>query len=786
MEQFVSPVPRVAPVAHAKDVPTACCLCSHNCGLRLDVEDNKITAVRADEANPITHGYVCNKAFGIPHYVTHAQRVEHPMKRRPDGSFARVSWEEAIADIGARLAATRAAHGPRSIALVGVGGQGNHLDGPYALAWLLASGSPWWFNALAQEKTQHALVDGWLFDARSDVYLHADAEHTKFLLCMGTNPLVSNRGHNATDTFRGLKNDATRTLVVVDPRRTQTAKGASEHVAVRPGGDAFFLLGLAAVIVRERLEDREYLARFTTETDLAPIRAALQAIDPSDMARRAGVPVDQIVRVARGFANAESAAIFADLGVEQAPWSTLISYLMRVLLVLTGNLGRPGGSVWHNTFSPSAPRLDREPFRAPSSGIEAIAMLAPIGMFSPNLLAEEIVARREDHIRAVVVEGANPMIQAAGTHTLRAALETLDLLVVIDPAFTETSRLAHYVLPSPVGYEKWEYAGFPKRFPQIDAQVRPPVVAGPEDALPEAEIFARIARAAGVIPRAPRLLHVLGARATRSAAGAAAWFAAAGASALVRRGGTDPKLLFPRVAMWAYETVGPHLPAPQLTALWLISHLFALARRADLARTTPGTSRLPFVAGAKLFESLLAHPEGAEIARTDPERNLEDNLRTHDGQIRLSPPQLLAELRRAVSSPEAAAADYPLILNGGQRTHWNANTIQRDPAWRKGKGPHCGVSMNAADAKTYGVADGAMVTVTTRAGSVRLPAIVDDSVQPGNVLIPNGFGLEYPDPATGTLVRTGVAVNELSDARDRDPFTGCPHHKYIRCRVAPV
>jgi formate dehydrogenase len=122
-------------------------------------------------------------------------------------------------------------------------------------------------------------------------------------------------------------------------------------------------------------------------------------------------------------------------------------------------------------------------------------------------------------------------------------------------------------------------------------------------------------------------------------------------------------------------------------------------------------------------------------------------------------------------------------MNGGHRTHWNANTIQRDPAWRKGKGPHCALWMSPADATAAGLADGELARVETRAGAAELPVHVDPGLRAGHVLVPNGFGMEYPD-ADGRLVRGGVAVNELTEAGERDPFTGCPHHKMIRCRVS--
>jgi len=138
----------------AKDLPTVCVLCSHNCGLRVDVEGGRIRKVRPDVGNPVTRGYICNKGFQIGHYADHKQRLEHPLRRRPDGSFERVSWETAIGEIAEKLNTVRKEHSARAIGLIGIGGQGNHMDGPYGLTWLNAIGSKRWFNAFAQEKHQ--------------------------------------------------------------------------------------------------------------------------------------------------------------------------------------------------------------------------------------------------------------------------------------------------------------------------------------------------------------------------------------------------------------------------------------------------------------------------------------------------------------------------------------------------------------------------------------------------------------------------------------------------------
>src|SRR5262249_20438984 len=157
----------------------------------------------------------------IPRYVEHAQRLRFPLRRQADGSFERISWEVAIAEIAAALDRVRTRYSPRAIGLVGVGGQAQHPDGPFALGVLPRLGPRKWFNAFAQEKTQHNLMDQWMFNASPAAWLHADAAHSRFMLVLGTNPKISNRGHNATETFKQFSDDRRRILVVVDPRETE-------------------------------------------------------------------------------------------------------------------------------------------------------------------------------------------------------------------------------------------------------------------------------------------------------------------------------------------------------------------------------------------------------------------------------------------------------------------------------------------------------------------------------------------------------------------------------------
>lgn len=760
----------------ATDLSTVCVLCSHNCGLRVDVEDGRITAVRADERSPITHGYVCNKAFSVAHYAHHAQRTEHPLRRRPDGSFERISWEVAIGEIAEKLCALRSEHGTRSVGLIGIGGQANHMDAPFGLTWLSGLGSKRWFNAFAQEKTQHFLVGHWMFDSAPTVFFHPDLEHSRYVLILGTNPRISNRGHNPNDTFRSLAEREDCRVVVVDPRETETTRQADAHLRVRPGSDAYLLLALAKTIAgSEGLVDSAFVREKTR--DFEALQKALEHVDVAEMARRCDLPLAAVEEVARDFASAGAASIMWDLAVEQTPFSTLVSFLIHALSCLTGNVGRPGGNIFMETQAvPSlSPARFEEPERALASGIRSISALGGLGMFSPTLVPEEVMLDHPERLRALVVEGSNPFLSYSDTSRWREARERLDLLVVIEPSMTETAAVADYVLPTPVGYEKWEIAGFPKGYPEVHVQLRPPVIPGPEEALPEPEIYVRLAEAMGIVSEPPARLYEL-AKGALEPAGAAAYFGELQSAA----NGSQAAILF-----WAYRTLGPLLPAPSLVSVWAQVHENAFLRRDAILRTLGDEwgEASPFELAAELFRRILDHPEGVEIGCLDTDTNLDDHLGFEDKRIRLGPPELLAEIERAAAQDLPSDPDHPFVLAAGLRTRWTANTIQRDPKWRKGKGPHCELHLTPADAERLGVAKGDAVRVSTRRGTVELPAALDTKLRDGHVWIPNGFGVAYPSGEGGALEVQGVNTNELTDVADRDPISGCPHTKHTLCRV---
>jgi len=399
-------------------------------------------------------------------------------------------------------------------------------------------------------------------------------------------------------------------------------------------------------------------------------------------------------------------------------------------------------------------------------------------MFSPTLVPEEILVDHPDRIRALIVEGSNPVLSYSDANAWKEARKQLDLLVVIEPTMTETAALADYVLPTTCGYESWQLAGFPKRSPQIDVQLRPPVVAARGEALAEPEIYARLVEAMGLVPEPPAKLFEL-AENFDEPGGVAAYFAELQSAA----GGSQANVLF-----WGYRSLGPKLQAPSLVTVFAQAISNAVGRRESVLRVLGAEweDADPFELAAEVYRRILAHPEGVEIARLSEENNLADHVGYDDGRIRMAPETMIEEIGRAIETKPATDPDYPLVLSNGLRTRWTANTIQRKPAWRKGRGPHCALNLSAVDAAALGVAAGDTVRVSTRRGSVLLPAAIDKKIQAGHVWIPNGFGARYPSGENGELELQGVNLNELSDAADRCPITGTPHHKYTLCRVERV
>jgi anaerobic selenocysteine-containing dehydrogenase len=746
--------------------PTACILCSRNCGLEVQVEGRRLARIRGDEKHPVSTGYLCQKAVRLDHYQNNADRLTQPLRRRPDGTFEPVPWEVAINEIAARTLAIRRVHGPRALAYYGGGGQGNHLGGVYGSTFVRALGTRFHYSALAQEKTGDFWVNGKLF-GRQTCHTTEDVEHAEVVVFMGTNPWQAHGIRNAREVLRAIAKDPAKTIIVVDPRRTETAALAKVHLQVRPGKDAFLIAALLGTIVQEDLANRAFLDERTTGYE--SVRAELAKIDVAKYAARAGLDETRVREVARTIARAKSCSVRVDLGLQQSEHSTLNSWLEKLLYLLPGHFGRAGCNSFHTFFLPliGHSESDESAWKTSVSGFPEISKLFP-----PNVLPSEIDSDHPGRLRALFVDSANPILTGADTKAYRAAFAKLELLVVVDVALTETARAAHYVLPASSQLEKWEATFFNLEFPTNAFHLRRPVLEPLPGTLPEPEIYRRLAVALGAIPeRFPWLEKI--ARLDRFAPGLGLYPKALAATLTLR-----PALK--RVAAFVLlETLGRSLPdgASAAAVLWGAAHEYA--RRHEDAVVRAGIEDEGAGLGEALFRKVLEGRSGTVLS-THQYDDTWKFVRHADGKIHLDISEMLDALRALASEPEAKDDAFPLVLTAGERRAYNANTIYRDPAWRR-EDPEGALKVHPKDALRFGLSTGGRARCESKRGAVEVRVQVTDQVPEGLVTLPHGFGLDYP--AGGARVATGPQLNELTDAADRDPIAGTPFHKSVRVRV---
>jgi anaerobic selenocysteine-containing dehydrogenase len=746
---------------------TACILCECNCGLEVQLggEGNRhFVRIRGDKAHPASQGYACEKPHRLDYYQNGPDRITAPLRRKEDGSFEPVDWDTAIREIAERLTSIRDRHGGETIFYYGGGGQGNHLPAAYSAATRRALGSQYRSSALAQEKTGEFWVAGRLMGAVT----RADFEHCEVALFIGKNPWQSHGIPRARVTLKEIAKDPERSLIVIDPRRTETAELADLHLQVKPGADAWLLAALGGALVQEDRIDHEWIEEHVE--GVQDVLAALREIPVAKYAEIAGVPEALVRETARRIGEAESVAVFEDLGIQMNRHSTLNSYLEKLLWVLTGNFAKPGAQYIPSPIVNITGNLEKlavgaEEKRSPVARERIISGLTPC-----NSIADEILTDHPKRYRAMIVESGNPAHSLADSRRMREALRSLDTLVVIDVAMTETARLAHYILPTPTQYEKAEATFFNFEFPQNYFHLRHPVLEPPEGVLPEPEIHARLCEALGAYSDADLApLHAAAAQ------GRLAFIPVFFGVVL-----SNPKLA-PLAPVILYRTLGPHLPRGLQSAavVWGLVHQFAAAFPDSVRRA--GFEGRGFEPPEKLFDAIIQNPSGVVFAVDEHEEGWL-RVKTPNGKIQVSIPELLEGLAAlAEASAGTGDSDFPFVLSAGERRSFTANTILRDPEWRK-KDTEGSLRMSPQDAGQLGVTDGDRVRLSTKRGSVEVSVEVSSMMQPGHVSLPNGLGLDHTTQG-GERVRTGVAPNELTASEDRDWLAGTPWHKHVAARV---
>ncbi|MGH8460056.1 MAG: molybdopterin oxidoreductase family protein [Stenotrophobium sp.] len=425
----------------------ACNLCEAICGLEYKVEGEHILSIRGDDDDPFSQGHICPKAVALKDIYEDKDRLRRPLKRMASG-WREIGWDEAFDEVAERLLAIRAQHGANSIGAY----QGNpsvhnygslthaqHLLGP------LKTRSR--FSATSVDQLPHQLVAYWMYGHQLLVPI-PDIDRTQYFLVLGANPMASNGSIMTVPNFRGrLKALQARggKMVVIDPRRSETAAVADEHHFIRPGTDAAFLLALLHTLFEENLVKPGALAKIADGLDA--VRAAIAPFSAERAAAATGVAASDIRRIARELAAAESAACYGRVGVSTQAHGTLCQWAIQLINIVTGNLDRPGGAL----FTSAAVDLIDSPGSKPGhygAWKSRVRGLPEFGGELPvSALAEEILTPGKDQIRAMITIAGNPVLSTPNGRQLDQALATLDFMVCVDFYLNETTRHAHIILP---------------------------------------------------------------------------------------------------------------------------------------------------------------------------------------------------------------------------------------------------------------------------------------------------------------------------------------------------
>jgi anaerobic selenocysteine-containing dehydrogenase len=707
---------------------TYCRICEVYCGVIATVEDGRVTRLRPDKDHVLSRGYACPKGVTF-HQVTHdPDRVLHPMKR--DGtSWQRISWEQAVAEIGTRLKRIRAEHGPDAIALYTGNPAGySYSHRIFSSNFIDAVGSRNSFGAGSQDNLGDFLASKFLYGA-SFLQPVPDLAGTRFALVVGTNPVVSQGTlMHVVDAKRRLTEIRERggRVVVLDPRRTETARLASEHVFIRPESDAFLFLAMIRTILDEGLAADAVLARHVE--DLSWLRAAVERHTPELAAARTGIDAGTIRRLARELAVTDGACAFGR--VVCGRYGTLAAWALEVLNLVAGNLDRPGGMVFSDALVDMVgivERLGRDQYGRHRSRIGDYPEL--LGELPSGILADEITTPGPGQIRALVVTAGNPVLSIPNGQALAAAMEQLELSVALDFYLSETAARCDYVLPTTTYLEREDFPIFHAQLQtEPYAQWTEPVIPPQGEAKQEWEIFSLLSESMGVPFLNSRLATAL--------------------RRLLRLVGRD---FSPRWIMDAMIRLGPR-----------------------------GDRFLPWSTGFNLTK-LAAAPHGVRLGEVAT-GVLARKLRTPDRRIHLRRPEIEGELGRlARETAQPESPDFPLRLIGRRDPRSNNSWLHNVPKLMQGD--RCRrLRVNPDDAARLGLHDGGRAVIRSRVAALDVEVRVTDEVMPGVVCLPHGWGHDSPRNRVATR-DPGPNCNALVDERDIEPLAGMSRLNGMPVRV---
>jgi len=693
----------------------ACNLCEAICGLEIKLADGHIKSIRGDQQDPLSKGHICPKAVALQDIYNDPDRLRTPIKKVADG-WQEISWKQAFDEVTTELKRIQHRHGRNSVAIY-LGNPTVHnleamLFGPVFFRSLKTKNR---YSATSVDQLPEQLVSLLMFGHPLLIPL-PDLDRTDFHVIFGANPVVSNgslmTAPGVANRLKAIRARGGR-LVVVDPRETETAAIADQHLFIKPGSDVFMLLAMLHVVFDEQLQTLGSVASFCK--GLADIETLVRDYPPEKVAAISGIEAPALKTLVRDFCRAKSASCYGRIGVSTQQYGTLSQWLITVFNIVTGNLDTPGGTMFSKPALEvlSAPRPGKKRFANAHSRVRKLPDFN--GEFPVVALAEEITTGGDGQIRALVTSAGNPVLSIPNGRQLDAALGKLDFMVSIDLYLNETTRHADIILPPLSTLERSHYdLAFQALAIRNGAKFSRPVFKAGKEQRSDAQIFLALG-----------------------------WRMQSG--------------------HWLKRAVG-----------WFRKEI--LLRLGSEAILNKKLKQGPYYESHGLdIHKLKQNPHGIDLGPLQP--CLPDRLFSADKKIDLAPGICLRDTQRLHDSLLAGNSAstrqaFDLLLIGRRDPRTNNSWLHNSYRMVKGK-PRCLAFVHPQDAQERGINDGDVVAVRSRVGAVKIPVSLTDKIMPGVISIPHGWG-HAVDGTKLSIARqhAGVNTNILTDHRLLDSVSG--------------
>lgn len=762
---------------------TSCYNCGVCCGLEVQIEDNKVVNVRPDKDSMRSlGGYCCRKGRALKYFQHNKNRLDYPLKKVGD-EFIRVSWEQALSEIGEKIKEIRGKYSPKAFGVYGVGLAVDQVP-MFPLHDLKDFlGTQWSFNPLSVEFVSPWWANG-KFTGKQFPPIEGEAFESEVFICWGANTYVAHNVGNARTAIKDASENPDRMFIVVDPCLSETARMAEMHIMPKNGTDALLIRAIIALIVQNGWEDKEYLEKYTAGWDKA--KKWFEDFDADRALEVCRVPKEQIMRFARILCT-KKWGVHPDLGLFFGRHATLSCYLLNMLMAVTGNLFKTGTNTIANGYLSWGNYTDEHtPGTWRSWKTNSFPTLSYYGGGVMKECMED--PNEEDRMRALFVVAGNPARSFPDSEGLIKDFKNLDLMVVVDIEMTETCRCADYVLPGTTGYERFGTTIFTGGYPYSTLTFKQQLLEPEAERKDDSEILLNIMEAAGFLPEIPQYLYDIAREGVEKGDRMAVIRPVSSyLSEIGREDCLKPVL---------YKIMGKALKSVSKAVFWanFIYGDLSVENAMRVGYACPHVhpelendpETLPLVIRDQVFGVIDKSPSGNVIAGAEGtiEGLLKDQVAYPDKKIHLYDETVDRFIENITPEKEekytTLTDEYPYLISAGTHSEEGVNTNMRNPATYVYRQPYT-FNMNPDDAEKMNLADGQWVRVSTKAGSIRIPVHYTYRAARGYGSINHHMGL-YDEENKAY----GEAVNTLTSSEDVDEIAGDAIYRYVPCRVEPL